>query len=77
MNKRNLTLIINEIIKLEPRLEPEFKSLLASISCTAPEIMYLRWNRCASILNGFYLDNKPNQKVEDLFNGRNTDSNIK
>jgi len=75
---RNLIDVLNRIIEIDPELEQHFRSLKVSIMYTAPEIMYVRWNQAAHILDAFgnfweeeYANPHPKAKeIAEIFSGR-------
>lgn len=66
---RDLTKILNQIIEIEPSLGKEFKSLKDSIKYTAPELMYLRWNIAAEILENNVSEHPRREEIGKIFSG--------
>ena len=66
---RNLVDIIDQITEVAPDLKDRFSSLRSSVLYSAPEIMGLRWNKAALILNDFALDHPKKDKIAKIFSG--------
>ena len=66
---RNLVDIIDQITEVAPDLTDTFSSLRSSVLYSAPEIMSLRWNEAASILNDYALDHPKKDEIAKIFSG--------
>ena len=66
---RNLGLIIDQIVRVAPDLEPDFKSLRSSVSYSAPELLPARWRQAAHILNSVALDHPKQEEIAQIFSG--------
>ena len=66
---RNLGEVLDEIFSVAPDLKPEFHSLLSSLSYTAPEMIHIRWNEAAHILNVCASEHPQKEKISKIFSG--------
>ena len=66
---RNLITIIDNIVKVAPDLEDNFKSLRSSVLYSAPELMSFRWWQAADILNTFAEKHPKSDEIAKIFNG--------
>lgn len=69
---RNLITVIEQIIVVAPDLERNFKWLIESTLYTAPEIMYLRWDQAAEILNDKVIGHPQEDEIARIFSGEET-----
>lgn len=67
---RNLTDVIDQIVEVAPDLEKHFTSLRETIMYSAPELMGLRWNTAAEILNDVATDHPMADQIAVIFSGR-------
>ena len=66
---RYLIDVIDQIIEIAPDLQDEFASLRESTLYTAPELMPMRWNMAATILNQRALNHPKRDAIAKIFSG--------
>lgn len=71
-NMRNPSVVLDEILKVAPDLEPHFASTRTSMKYAAPEVQHSFWNRIASILNDVAADHPNQAEIGAIFSGQNT-----
>jgi len=70
MSGRNLIAVIDAICTVAPELKLILASRRDSVLYTAPELMWLRWQEVADLLNGFAQDHPQSTEIARIFAGK-------
>ena len=69
---RNLVKVVDEIVAIAPDIEDVLRGRRQSTLYTAPEIMHLRWNEVAAILNEVAVNHPKAEEIAAIFSGKAT-----